>query len=172
MHYNSLFAWLKRQATQVNVSNQSSYFTIGKALIRYSDHYSRNSQCTIQIVRTDNFYIITLNEYGIPKVYTKVCDAKKFLEHYIFIYNCIHRSDIQEPIKEITQEKEIKLETTHCLTHPKNILFSAELRRQFECWEIEHPLKWSLLYDFMTKAASKNKQQRINLWLEFKKKNS
>lgn len=108
MHYHSLYKWLERQAKKVEVSTFSVYFVIGKCCIRYSNHFCTHTGFDISVVKTDNFYIVTIPKYQVPKIYSDVGDLKLFLEHFIFFFQIYNNPTNMTSVPEIEEANIIK----------------------------------------------------------------
>lgn len=108
MHYHSLYKWLERQAKKVDVSTFSVYFVIGKCCVRYSNHFCNHTGFDISIVKTDNFYIVTIPKYQVPKIYSDVGDLKLFLEHFIFFFQIYNNPSNLTSVPEIEEANAVK----------------------------------------------------------------
>ena len=177
MHAHSLFKWLRDKSSSYDCSEYSSYFQFGKIIIRYSNHLSKSSKYNLDIVKTDNFYIVHMAEYGLPKIYAKVADVKSFIDHYLFIYGIITQINVESSKTRLPELVEYKTRTDSDSTEEalkkdkKFIQLDKTLKPKVLSWLSEHPNKFTALYtEFLTPHYSNPKQARLNAWQKFVKK--
>ena len=177
MHAHSLFKWLRDKSSSYECSEYSSYFQFGKIVIRYSNHLSKSSKYNLDIVKTDNFYIVHMSEYGLPKIYAKVADVKSFIDHYLFIYGIITQVNLESNktrLPEIVEDKcKINSDSSEDALKKdyKFLQLDKKLKSKVLSWLSEHSNKFTALYnEFLIPHSSNPKQARLNAWIKFVKK--
>lgn len=192
MHHHSLFKWLLDKAIEVKgESKHSKYFIIFPGLtIRYSDHISKSDGELVVIHTESNEYIIYIKEFGIPKIFTKVADVKRFIDDFIFIYKCNHHisqiNDIKENIYLKVEPKEEKVSLVS--TQAKSILsiinsnynhkhwgvlektvasINKELRESVLIYYFSHPDKQIPILEFIKSISSYDKVRKKEAWNKY-----
>ena len=177
MHAHSLFKWLRDKSLNYECSEYSGYFYFGKITIRYSNHLSKSSKYNLDIVKTDDFYIIHMSEYGLPKIYAKVSDVKSFIDHYLFIYGILTQSAIEANKTRLPEIVEDRLKVNSGSSEDvlkkdyKFLQLDKKLKSKVLSWLFENPNKFNALYnEFLIPHSANPKQARLNAWIKFVKK--
>ena len=166
----NLLNWLYDRANSYEDSEKSIYFNINGIVIRYSDHIATTSSGDLQIVKTNDTYIVCINQYKFPEIFTDIERLKLFIVDFIFIYKSLH-PHLSPPLTEIIQNKlgQIFYENKEINDESFPVLsrYKKSLRNRIIHYMRNNPEKLKNIYEFLTTYQQYSHEDKLKYWNKF-----